>query len=80
MDLISLSRTALLIPTPGQTEQEYLAEYLAEKGWFETITQDAISDEIILPAKDKIWPGDMMEKSKILLDKALGELLEEHNK
>ena len=80
MDLVSLGRTALLIPTPGQTEQEYLAEYLVEKGWFETINQDAISDEIILTAKDKTWPGDMMEKSKILLDNALSELLEEHNK
>jgi hypothetical protein len=26
MDLIRLKRTALFIPTPGQTEQEYLAE------------------------------------------------------
>ena len=26
--------SALLIPTPGQTEQEYLADYLSEKGWF----------------------------------------------
>jgi hypothetical protein len=34
MDLLSLRRTALLIPTPGQTEQEYLAEYLSHKGLF----------------------------------------------
>jgi predicted glycosyltransferase len=34
MDLLALGRTALLIPTPGQTEQEYLAEYLSEKGLF----------------------------------------------
>lgn len=34
MDLISLNRNAYLIPTPGQTEQEYLAEYLTEKGLF----------------------------------------------
>ncbi len=27
-------RMALIIPTPGQTEQEYLADYLAEKGMF----------------------------------------------
>jgi hypothetical protein len=29
MELVSLNCTALLIPTPGQTEQEYLAEYLS---------------------------------------------------
>ena len=34
MDLITLNRNAYLVPTPGQTEQEYLAEYLTEKGLF----------------------------------------------
>ncbi len=34
MDLIRLGRTALIVPTPGQTEQEYLAEYLTFKGMF----------------------------------------------
>jgi len=32
MELVSLNCTALIIPTPGQTEQEYLAKYLSEKG------------------------------------------------
>lgn len=36
MDLISLERTAVLVPTPGQTEQEYLATKLAEKKMFIT--------------------------------------------
>ncbi len=34
MDLITLNRNAYLIPTPGQTEQEYLAEYLTKEGLF----------------------------------------------
>ena len=34
MDLIALGKTAVLIPTPGQTEQEYLADYLSKKGYF----------------------------------------------
>ena len=34
MDLITLEQKAILIPTPGQTEQEYLAKYLAEKKYF----------------------------------------------
>jgi predicted glycosyltransferase len=34
MDLSTLGRTALLIPTPGQTEQEYLAGFLSKKGLF----------------------------------------------
>ena len=34
MDLIRLNRTAYLVPTPGQTEQEYLAKYLSKSGYF----------------------------------------------
>jgi uncharacterized protein (TIGR00661 family) len=33
MDLHFLGKKAILIPTPGQTEQEYLARYLGRKGW-----------------------------------------------
>ncbi len=40
MDLAMLGRTALLIPTPGQTEQEYLAEWLANTNRFASMAQD----------------------------------------
>ena len=43
MDLTALQRRALLIPTPGQTEQEYLAEYLAGTGRFVTLSQKALA-------------------------------------
>jgi UDP:flavonoid glycosyltransferase YjiC (YdhE family) len=43
MDLVKMGKPALLIPTPGQTEQEYLAEYLDEQGIFPYQTQQAIS-------------------------------------
>lgn len=34
MDLVALQRTALLVPTPGQSEQEYLGSWLGKKGYF----------------------------------------------
>tara|TARA_B100000809_G_C15130800_1_gene528336 strand:+ start:178 stop:1275 length:1098 start_codon:yes stop_codon:yes gene_type:complete len=34
MDLVALRKPALLIPTPGQTEQEYLANYHLDQGNF----------------------------------------------
>lgn len=34
MDLIKMQKKAILIPTPGQTEQEYLATALQKKGYF----------------------------------------------
>jgi len=43
MDLERLGKQALLIPTPGQTEQEYLGKYLAEKGWAPCVKQTAFS-------------------------------------
>lgn len=34
MDLVKLNKHGIIIPTPGQTEQEYLGEYLQSKKWF----------------------------------------------
>ncbi|TXB64621.1 glycosyl transferase family 28 [Vicingus serpentipes] len=39
MDLATLGKKAILVPTPGQTEQEYLAQYHQEKGQFYTQKQ-----------------------------------------
>lgn len=39
MDLALLGKKAILVPTPGQTEQEYLALTLQQKGWFASISQ-----------------------------------------
>jgi hypothetical protein len=40
MDLLRLRKKAVLVPTPGQTEQEYLAEHLQEKNLFPYLAQD----------------------------------------
>ncbi|PLX13991.1 MAG: glycosyltransferase [Marinilabiliales bacterium] len=39
MDLYLLKKKTVLVPTPGQTEQEYLAQYLSQKNIFYSITQ-----------------------------------------
>jgi uncharacterized protein (TIGR00661 family) len=39
MDLVTLNKQAILVPTPGQTEQEYLAEYHFNKNNFYTQKQ-----------------------------------------
>ena len=76
MELISLNCSALLIPTPGQTEQEYLAFYLAEKGWFATVSQKNINTGTPLPSTDPAWNGEIAEQSRILFEKALMEMSE----
>ncbi len=41
MELLALQKKAILIPTPGQTEQEYLAKKLLQQHWCFSITQQA---------------------------------------
>ncbi len=41
MDLVKMGKKAVLVPTPGQPEQEYLAAYLEQKGIFPFVSQSA---------------------------------------
>jgi uncharacterized protein (TIGR00661 family) len=43
MDMVELGKKGLLIPTPGQTEQEYLSEFLMEKRYFYSVTEADLS-------------------------------------
>lgn len=43
MDLVKLQKKAVLVPTPGQKEQEYLAAMLMEQGLFYTVRQEDFS-------------------------------------
>ncbi|UCH13581.1 MAG: hypothetical protein JSV22_10780 [Bacteroidales bacterium] len=54
MDLITLKRNAILVPTPGQTEQEYLAGYLSE--FFCSIEQNKIKLEDIINRLQRYQP------------------------
>jgi uncharacterized protein (TIGR00661 family) len=45
MDLAALRKKAILIPTPGQKEQEYLAKYLFQKQYFFSTQQKSFSIE-----------------------------------
>ncbi len=43
MDLVKLQKKAILVPTPGQTEQEYLATYLQQQQLFYCVMQNKFS-------------------------------------
>ncbi|MBW6501389.1 MAG: hypothetical protein K0B05_08350 [Bacteroidales bacterium] len=77
MELVSLGCSALLIPTPGQTEQEYLAAYLSSKGWFATVSQKAVSGNMPRRPNRAMWSSGLAEMSRDLLGNALGELLKD---
>jgi UDP:flavonoid glycosyltransferase YjiC (YdhE family) len=51
MDLVKLNKRAILVPTPGQSEQVYLGEFLMQKGFFYNIpSQDEFNLEEALRA------------------------------
>ena len=52
MDLIKISQKAILVPTPGQTEQEYLARHLMAEQFFYAATQQnfVLADALKLAA------------------------------
>lgn len=52
-DLIAIGSKALLIPTPGQTEQIYLAGRMSELPQFSTCNQDKLSEDVVLSALNK---------------------------
>ncbi|NIV16472.1 MAG: hypothetical protein GWN62_36045 [Aliifodinibius sp.] len=42
MELAELGKRALLVPTPGQTEQDYLAQLMMSNQWFYCVTQNKL--------------------------------------
>jgi predicted glycosyltransferase len=67
MDLVTLGKTATLIPTPGQTEQEYLANYLSSKNRFSFVKQDEITINKIIE-KEPVYINPVAFNKNILTD------------
>ena len=76
MELISLGKTAVIIPTPGQSEQEYLASYMSEKQWFTALAQNLLNENFEFNLARDRAPSAIAEESRTLLRSALGRLLQ----
>ncbi len=57
MDLCVLNKKAIIIPTPKQSEQEYLAEYLSAKNMFVTCKQSEFQIETLISKLKKTGDG-----------------------
>jgi uncharacterized protein (TIGR00661 family) len=73
MDLVKAGKKAIIVPTPGQTEQEYLANYLSRKKFFYSETQNEFN---LLRALLKLKSGEYSPPSFAFDDK-LDEFFEE---
>jgi uncharacterized protein (TIGR00661 family) len=75
MDLAVLGKKGILVPTPGQTEQEYLADRLKQKGVFYSVAQDSFDLRAVLEAS-KSYTGFRVDGgTSAELSNALDELL-----
>lgn len=78
MDLVKLNRNAFLVPTPGQTEQEYLADYLTKKGFFNSCKQKKfqLKNVKIPDIETKKYFGDNIDDTclKTFLDNWITEI------
>lgn len=77
MELFALNKKALLIPTPGQTEQEYLAKHLVKMNWFHTASQQQSASEIAASIKHMMTAKTEMrnEFESLDLEKFLNDFL-----
>ena len=78
MDLVKLKKKMILVPTPGQAEQEYLFEELMAKKMAVGSTQDQFNlNELMIHARDyDFWlPGSQKECYKSVLQDWVSKLL-----
>jgi uncharacterized protein (TIGR00661 family) len=75
MDLSALHKKAIFIPTPGQTEQEYLAKKLKQSGIANYQMQDTFSLAQALADADKFSGFVNSNTGYQLLDQALNKVL-----
>jgi predicted glycosyltransferase len=80
MDLVHLQKKAVLIPTPGQPEQEYLAMHLHSLQLFPSLTQAEASVEKIMAVAatfnyQQPFTADLFEQFKPVLEQQLKQLL-----
>ena len=70
MDLVTLGKNAILIPTPGQTEQEYLAKYLMEKKIYFSMAQHHF-DLLYAIEMTRNFPGLVMQNDYKALEQRI---------
>ena len=75
MDIATLQAKAIFVPTPGQTEQEYLAKYLADKKYCIAQMQDGLDVQSALHELENASLVSYPISENILLQKAIVSLL-----
>jgi predicted glycosyltransferase len=72
MELVNLKKRSFLIPTPGQTEQEYLCQKLSGEGLFLSSAQKSFNLRQAIDKLKNFKPADFRSDNG-LLSKAIAE-------
>ena len=80
MDMAQTGKKCILIPTPGQTEQEYLAAYLQQKNLAISFQQDAFHLNVALEAAAQFRFREWPQAQHSLIANAVSELLDQVSK
>jgi len=75
MDLLKIKQKAILVPTPGQAEQEYLADYLQNKQIFYSRTQQNFNLPKALQEADE-FPYSFPEVNMNLFEDAVTQFVQ----
>ena len=71
MELLALNKSAMFVPTPGQTEQEYLGPLYEEEGLFTSCSQDKLDMGNL-----RFFPSDKLKEQHIPVNQ-LDQIIEE---
>lgn len=79
MDLVKMKKKALLIPTPGQPEQEYLAAYMQQQQLFPYELQKNFNLKTALEKLEKFTPAFSFNENEFEIFKAVVDKTEKAN-
>jgi len=80
MDIVALQKKSILIPTPGQTEQEYLGNWLMEHKFCVSITQNNFSLKNALSQANQFEYADLSKFPTDQYENAVSSFMREHFK
>lgn len=77
MELLPLGKKCIFLPTPGQSEQEYLAKHLEVKGWCRKVGQNDVNlAEMIKAAETLALPDFSSYNKQLLLNETIKSTIE----
>jgi hypothetical protein len=76
MDIVAMGKNAIFVPTPGQTEQEYLAQYFLNKKIYYSQPQKKFDLKEAMEKQKAFKPLLPSIASDVLLKNAVRKLLD----